>query len=255
METTTKTTTAMPMTTAGGTAMPAPAVTPVREDHDPFCLSTDTARALLRRAPWQRVVVMGDSVAAGLGDPTDGYRPLSWADRMVEALDTDPRHPVTYVNLGQRDLKAHEIRAQQLDLALGFAPDLVVVTAGGNDMLRRSFDATRVRPEIDAIVAPLRWAGAEVVTFGLLDLSKAPFIPETLAPGLHERLHALGDVTREVASRRGAIHVDFLGHPLAGDPSIWSADNLHVNGRGHAVVAGEVIRALSRHLAAARLAG
>jgi hypothetical protein len=42
-------------------------------------------------------------------------------------------------------------------------------------------------------------------------------------------------VTEEVCQRHGGIHVDFAGHP-AQDGGVLSADLLHINVRGHAVV-------------------
>jgi lysophospholipase L1-like esterase len=227
----------------------------------PPVMSRHVARSRLRGAPWRRVVVMGDSVAAGEGDPVVGYRDLSWADRLVEALPADDARPDEYRNLGQRGLRAEEIRDSQLDRALEVVPDLAVLSAGGNDALGRSFDADRVRVAIDEMVAALRAIGADVVLLSLFDLSKAPFVPDAVRAGLHQRLAALAAVVEEIAASRGCWYVDYFGHPLAGDPTIYSADHLHVNRRGHAVVATEMIRALTgstprkaggRHLVEAR---
>ena len=46
----------------------------------------------------------------------------------------------------------------------------------------------------------------------------------------------------------GGVHVDFLGHPALAD-ELLSADRMHINRRGHAIVAADVIRALARYLA------
>jgi lysophospholipase L1-like esterase len=217
------------------------------EATDPYCLDPGTERSLLAGAPWRRLVVMGDSVALGVGDPVDGYRDLSWADRLALALAPRPdrRRSPAYVNLGVRGSRAAEIRATQLEPALAFRPDLVAVTAGGNDMLSRRFDAEAVREEIEAVVSPLRATGADVITFGLFDISRAPFVPDEMREGLRDRNHRLGEITREVADRHGALHVSFLSHPASSDAATYSADLLHVNRRGHAIVATEVIRSLS----------
>jgi hypothetical protein len=42
---------------------------------------------------------------------------------------------------------------------------------------------------------------------------------------------------------RGGLHVDFGEHPAR---QVLGEDKLHINARGHAVVAAEVIRQLSR---------
>ena len=136
----------------------------------------------------------------------------------------------------------------QLDTALAFNPDLVVVSAGGNDMLGRSFDPAAVREELEAMVAPLRASGADVLTFSILDLSSAPFIPDDARDGLRALIRSLRSVTAEVAERLGCVHVDLFSHPAGADGSIWSADHLHVNRRGHAIVATEFVRALGSYV-------
>lgn len=46
----------------------------------PHLLSPTEQRRLLAGAPWKRLVVMGDSIAAGVGDPTPGYPDRPWGD-------------------------------------------------------------------------------------------------------------------------------------------------------------------------------
>lgn len=233
-------------TPTAGTGPPAPGAG-WREATDPHCLTAEQARKALAGAPWRRLAVMGDSIAAGIGDPVDGYHDLPWAERLAGSLRA-VTGTLAYLNLGVRGVRAGEARDHQLDRALAFAPDLALVACGANDALRRSFSPPAVEAEIEAIVGPLHAAGALVVTFGLFDLSTTSFVPAERRSGLRERLHALGDVTRAVARRHGGVHVDFLGHP-ATDDSLFSDDRIHVNRRGHAIVATETIRSLGRHLA------
>jgi hypothetical protein len=56
------------------------------EANDTYCLGPDEAGALLAGAPWRRLLVMGDSIAAGIGDPVQGYLDFGWADRLAAAL-------------------------------------------------------------------------------------------------------------------------------------------------------------------------
>jgi hypothetical protein len=46
---------------------------PEHEALDPDCISRAEAIELLSRAPWQSLVVVGDSVAAGVRQPLEGY--------------------------------------------------------------------------------------------------------------------------------------------------------------------------------------
>ncbi len=114
--------------------------------------------------------------------------------------------------------------------------------------MRQLFSPEQVEAELDAIVAPLRDGGADVVLFTLFDITRAVTMPEPWGGRLAQRLGALSALTASVARRRDALLVDCAGHPRAADPSLYSGDMLHLNMRGQAVCAGEVVRTLSRVL-------
>jgi lysophospholipase L1-like esterase len=215
---------------------------------DPYCLSRDELVWFTAMAPWHRLLVMGDSIAAGAGDPVAGYADQSWADRLAAVLPG-----AVYANLGHYGARTAQIRQEQLHRALAYGPDLAFVTAGANDAMRRSFDPVAVARDLSAIVAPLAGAGALVVTFGCFDLGRASFVPEPQRAALSDRLYALGDLTAAITERHGGVHVDLLRHPAFGD-ELTSADGLHINRRGHAIVLAEVVRALTRTLTGALIA-
>ncbi|WP_127818804.1 SGNH/GDSL hydrolase family protein [Microbacterium sp. CPCC 204701] len=214
-----------------------------RERLDPFCLPDDRLAILLRRAPWRRVVVLGDSIAEGLGDPAPGYRDQSWAERLVGALESAVG-PVDSLNFGRRGRRAGEILEYQVPQAVSFDPDLVVVTAGANDILQRSFEPARVMEEIDRILDRVTSGGALAVTFGLFDLSRVADLPDEARDRLGRRIRELNAVTERLAARHDAVHVDFESHPAL-DRSLFSSDLIHPNRRGHAYIASDVVRALS----------
>ena len=164
---------------------------------------------MLRGAPWRRVAVLGDSVAEGVREPHDGFRDLSWIERIAEPLGA-VAPGLTVMNLGQRDLRASEVRELQLPAALRFRPDLAIVAAGGNDALRRSFSPERVADELDAIAAPLRQAGADLLMLELMDIVASGLVPSGArgrARRAHERAgagHARGRGTARRDARRDA---------------------------------------------------
>jgi lysophospholipase L1-like esterase len=199
--------------------------------------------ALLGGAPWRRVAVLGDSIAEGVREPHDGYLDLSWIDRIADPLRA-VAPGLTVMNLGVRDLLAAEVRERQLEAALAFQPDLSIVAAGGNDALRRSFVPEQVARELDGIVGPLRQAGADVLMIELMDIVSSGLVPAEYAGPLDERMRALADITRTVAARHGAMLVEMRGHPASADPDVYSSDRLHLNARGHAIVATEAVRVL-----------
>ncbi|HYZ30610.1 MAG TPA: SGNH/GDSL hydrolase family protein [Thermoleophilaceae bacterium] len=202
----------------------------------------------LRGARWQRVVVLGDSIAEGVREPYDGYRDLSWIDRVAEALAASVAG-LELTNLGRRNLFAAEVRERQLETAVALRPDLAIVAAGGNDALHPSFAPDELRGELDAIVAPLRRAGADVLMIELLDIVASGLIPPAHADALDERLRALAEITRAIARRHGALLVEMRTHPAAADPDIYASDRLHLNARGHAIVGAQAVRVLSEALA------
>ncbi|MEO8689081.1 MAG: SGNH/GDSL hydrolase family protein [Solirubrobacteraceae bacterium] len=206
---------------------------------DPEVLPDQDLTALLRGARWRRLAVLGDSVAEGVRELLDGYRDLSWVDRIAAAAPG-----LAVLNLGRRNLLTAEVRASQLEPALAYRPDLAIVAAGGNDALRRSFDPGAVERELVAIVGPLRRAGADVLLLELMDIVTSGLVPREHAAALDGRMRPLAELTRRVARRHGAILVEMRGHPTSADPGVYASDRLHLNARGHAIVGSEAIRAL-----------
>lgn len=215
-----------------------------REALDPDCVDDAEAVELMRDVPWRRLVVIGDSVAAGIREPADGYRDACFADRVGEALVT-AQADAAYRNLGVRDARLAEIRARQLPGALAFGPDLAIVVGGGNDALRRSYTPERVRDGLRAIVRPLASSGAFVVTIGLFDLARSGLVPDEYALPMREKFDELDAVTAAVAEEVGGLHVDTHHHSRASDPSIFASDLMHANARGHAIAYAAIVRALA----------
>src|SRR3954469_761316 len=151
------------------------------ERTDPDSIEPDEAAALLRDAPWRRMVVLGDSVAAGIREPLAGYRDESFADRVADAIGAT-RPFFAYRNFGVRDLRLVEIHDRQLAPALAFEPDLAIVIGGGNDVLARNYEPARIRRQLTEIVRPLVEIGALVLTIGMFDLARSGLLPRAMAP-------------------------------------------------------------------------
>ncbi|MCD0449799.1 SGNH/GDSL hydrolase family protein [Actinocorallia sp. API 0066] len=196
---------------------------------------------------WKRMAVIGDSVAEGVREPVEGYEDLSWIDLINRSLGT-----VT-LNLGKRDLRAHEVRETQLDAALAFDPDLAVVTCGANDAFRRSFDPEAVQAELDTMIGAFRKTGADVITLGLFDIVNSGLVtdPGYLAE-IRPRFLRLNELTAEVAHAQDALFVNFRNHPAGADKAIYASDLVHLNARGHAIVAAETLAHLKARAADSR---
>jgi GDSL-like Lipase/Acylhydrolase family len=217
------------------------------EAADPYCLRDGEAAALLVDHPWKRFMVIGDSVAEGIGDIVDGYIPLPFADRVAAEL-THQQPELVYRNLGRAHLRAAQVRAQQLDEALAFAPDLALVVCGSNDALLPRYDADAVDREIAGIVTPLLDRGVAVMTVSLFVMPAYPGIPEWLRPAFATRMRQLARHTHDLGAALGTVHVDLAGHPAEEESDLHSADGLHGNGRTHAIAAAVTVRRLGAHL-------
>jgi lysophospholipase L1-like esterase len=214
------------------------------EQNDPYLISDDEARRLLAAAPWRRFLVLGDSIAEGMGEPSPGYADLTWFERVRGVLSA-AQPDLALLNLARRDLRAAAVVSEQLPEGLAFAPDLAVVIAGGNDLFGRVFDPDAVEAELDKIVAGLTGVGATVVLVTLMDIVKA--VPQ-LAGGAMERLPVLNDRIRAVARRHDGLVLDAFIHPMCADRNVYSADFKHPTMRGHAILATETLRVLATRL-------
>lgn len=179
-----------------------------------------------------RYVAIGDSTVEGLEDPGPDGAYVGWADRLARHLAVV--HPdLTYANLAVRGLTAREVRETQLEAALALEPDIAVVVAGVNDVLRPRFDRAALREDLFAMHAALNVAGARVATFTMPDMTRvAP-----IAVAIRGRLEALNETTLEAADRYGSAVADLAAEPLSADPSLWHLDRLHANSEGHRRVA------------------
>jgi lysophospholipase L1-like esterase len=179
-----------------------------------------------------RYVAIGDSTVEGLEDPGPGGVYVGWADRLARHLRSV--HPdLAYANLAVRGMTAREVRVTQLDRALALRPDIAVVVAGVNDVLRPRFDRAALREDLHAMFEALRESGARVATFTMPDMARvAP-----LAVVLRGRLEALNSVIREAADLYGVAVADLAADPLSTNPALWHDDRLHGNSEGHRRIA------------------
>jgi lysophospholipase L1-like esterase len=158
--------------------------------------------------------------------------PIGWADRFAARLAE--REPgLLYANLAVRGQTAREVRETQLDRAVELRPDVALVVAGVNDLLRPRLHRQELRENLLACYRAMRDVGAEVLSFTMPDMARvAP-----LAVVLRGRLAFLNEVIREAEQRFGILVVDFASEPLSGHPALWYDDRLHGNTEGHRRVA------------------
>ncbi|HKS99555.1 MAG TPA: SGNH/GDSL hydrolase family protein [Rugosimonospora sp.] len=188
---------------------------------------------------WRRFVAIGDSFTEGMSDayPDGTYR--GWAD-LVAAKLAGQEPGFRYANLAIRGRLFDQVAAEQVPAAVRMAPDLVSFAAGGNDVLRRSFDPVRLAARLDSVIAELRAAGADVVMFRFADLSRR-------LPGrrlILTRSELFNRVVGDVAEQHDGHLIDLWADEVFHSPLLWSVDRLHLNTLGHQRVAAHVLTAL-----------
>lgn len=168
-----------------------------------------------------RIVVLGDSLAAGYGlAPEDGLVPQ--IRRWLEARGADG---FELANMSVSGDTSEGGRAR-LDWALADGASAVIVELGANDMLR-GVDPSVTRANLDAILAALAARGLPVLLVGMR--SAANFGPAYKL--------AFDAIYPDLAQEYETILDPFFFDGLVGEPGLFQDDGLHPNASGNALVA------------------
>ncbi len=186
-----------------------------------------------------RLVALGDSTVEGLMDAGPDGTYVGWADRFAAML-ARAHGRVDYANLAVRGQTTREVLDLQLDRALALEPDVALLVAGVNDILRPRMDRLVLRANLLTAYRRLHESGARVLTFTMPDMRRVA--PLTFA--LRGRIHALNAVVREAGATYGTTVVDFAAEPVAGHPALWDDDRLHANAEGHRRIAAALAEAM-----------
>ena len=198
------------------------------------------------QATCSRLVVVGDSLGAGRGDLVPGLELVGWADWL--AADLRSRQAGMHItNLARSGLTTAEILHTQLDSARALQSQLIVLIAGGNDLIGRTWDPDAFRRDYRALLGSLLASGATVLTTTWHDLTLAVPMPPALARRLSRRLDQAGAIVRGASEELGAHCLDFWQMPDLLDAACYSSDGIHPNARGYLRVAQVVADALGRH--------
>lgn len=190
--------------------------------------------------PFSRFVAVGDSFTEGIGDPEPGspggHR--GWADRVAEVLagGTDD---FSYANLAVRGRLLRQIADEQIEPALALEPDLVTISAGGNDIIRPNTDPDEISGRLESVVERLRTGGATVVVFNGPDIGMTPVLNRSRG-----KIAIYNENIRSLAKRHGAVVADMWSIRELKDPRMWAPDRLHFSPIGHNTVARMVLDTL-----------
>ena len=184
---------------------------------------------------------IGDSFTEGVGDdlPDGGVR--GWADLVAFGLaSANSPAPFGYANLAIRGRLLQQIADEQVDAALALKPDLISVSAGGNDILRPGTDPDDVAVRFEHVIERLRSDGATVVMFNGPDIGMTPVLRR-----VRGKVAIYNENLRAVAQHHDAVVADMWALKELSDPRMWALDRLHFSPVGHHTIALMVLDALN----------
>jgi acyl-CoA thioesterase-1 len=175
-----------------------------------------------------RVVVLGDSLAAGLGlDEAQAFPAV--AQELLRAAG----HSVDVHNAGvSGDTSAGGLA--RLDWVLRQRPHVLVVELGGNDALRGQ-PLESIERNLREIVRRGRAAGARVVLLGM-------DIPTNYGPAYADGFAALYE---RIARDEGVDLVPGFVRAVGADPALLQPDGLHPTAEGQRRLAAKLVPSLA----------
>lgn len=193
-----------------------------------------------------RMLVLGDSLAAGLGV----QRRETLSAVLAAELAKETRRPVHLVNVAKVGAESQDLPGQ---LAAGLEscprPDVSVIVAGVNDLTHGRSQSQSAQTLADT-TRSLRTAGSQVVVGTCPDLGTV----EPLAPPLRQlagRVSARYATQQAKAAGEAGAHVaplgELLGKEFARDPkAMFGPDRFHPSARGYATGAYAMMPAVRR---------
>ncbi len=179
----------------------------------------------------QRFVVLGDSLAAGLGAEHAHNTPGAMlAQGISNVLD----RPVRLMNTATVGARSADLPAQ-VDRALLLKPHIAVIIVGANDVTHVGRPQVAVAHLEDA-VRRLREVGCEVVVGTCPDVGSVRPIPQPLR-WVARRLSRQLAAAQMIAGVREGAHVvsfaDELGEEFSADPDLFADDRFHPGPEGY----------------------
>jgi acyl-CoA thioesterase I len=180
-----------------------------------------------------RIVALGDSLFAGYGLRAEQAYPV----RLEAALRARGIN-ASVVNAGVSGDTTQDGRAR-LDFTLGQGakPDLVVLSLGGNDMLRGQ-PLAQTRENLDAILGELKKRGIKTVVMGML---AAPNMGADYAKNFNMIYPA-------IARKHHAALVPFFLRPIFGRPDLQLPDHIHPTDKGVEALVGATVETVAQAL-------
>jgi lysophospholipase L1-like esterase len=179
------------------------------------------------------LLVLGDSIAAGLGAETSRQ---TLGAQLARRLAKRTHRAVRLRTAAIVGAETSMLRAQLAGLPAGCSPDVAVIVVGGNDVTHRVRVSDSIGHLAEAVSA-LQAGGCQVVVGTCPDLSALPSVPRPLRTlgGMTSR--RLAEAQRSVVTDLGARAVslaDVVGPFFLAQPDeMFAIDRFHPSGAGY----------------------
>ena len=180
------------------------------------------------------MLAIGDSLFTGYGLPEGDSYPAK-LEAALRARGINARIANAGVS-GDTTADGAQRLAFALD-AQAAKPEVVLISLGGNDMLR-GLPPTETRKNLDAMLAELKKRNIRVVLLGML---AAPNLGKDYAAAFNAIYPAL-------AKQYGATLVPFFLQPLVEKPELVQADRVHPTQDGVAALVGATVETVATEL-------
>ena len=182
-----------------------------------------------------RVVALGDSTLTGPGLSDSKH---VWLRRALEQLDH--HRPIELMSLAVGGSRVSDV-AGRVHEAIELEPDLVVVAAGANDVLRFVPSRT-VRTNLDGVIGRLLDVVDVIAVANIGDLGNIARIPPPLTSVYRARSDTIRSLVEDVVDQyERAVLLDVTGaDPVLRNRTVFTADLFHPGEAGHAAWADSV---------------
>jgi len=162
-----------------------------------------------------RIVMLGDSITAGLGLPAQDALPA----KLEKALRAKG-HDVAIQNAGvSGDTSSGGLA--RLDWSVGDGTDAVIIELGANDALR-GIDPKLTQKALDAVITRLRERKIAVLLTGML-------APRNLG---EDYAKAFDPIYPALAAAQGVVFYPFILDGVAANPALNQGDGIHPTAAG-----------------------
>lgn len=170
------------------------------------------------------VLIVGDSISAGLGVPVEEQWPLILEDELRKEF---PQLTVVAAATSGDTTSGGLTRLPAL--LKQHSPDVVVIALGGNDALRGT-QLGLVKQNLERMTYIAQNSGAEVVLAGMQ-------IPPNYGPAYTDRFRA---IYPQIAEKYNAVIIPFLLEGVATVEGMMQGDGVHPTAKAQPIISGLV---------------